>query len=79
MKCRDISELTYFNYPMILLFSILGCDCNLNNSITEDCDSYGICTCKENYIGLKCTKCADDLAEYPECKGNYTLIPEHFY
>ena len=53
------------------MFSTQACGCNLNNSKTEDCDSNGICdNCKENYSGSKCTKCAQGLVEYPECKGN---------
>ena len=34
-----------------------ACDCNDQGSISESCDKYGICSCKANVIGNKCTDC----------------------
>ena len=50
------------------------CSCNANMSISTNCDFNGVCNCKENYSGFKCTKCANDLVEYPECKGNCSIF-----
>ena len=46
--------------------------------MTQDCDNNGICNCKENFSGSKCTKCAPDLVdEYPVCKGS--LSQKHWW
>ncbi len=33
------------------------CNCNLDGSISQDCDSQGICSCKENVVGSNCDQC----------------------
>ena len=45
----------YFGNPYGLNGSeCLDCDCNILGSDTIECDSKGICSCKENIIGVKC-------------------------
>ena len=45
----------------------LGCDCNIQGSNSIQCDSYGICTCKENVIGNKCQHCMEGYFNHPDC------------
>ena len=59
----------------IFSISSLECGCNLNNSITQLCEAIsGNCTCKENYIGSKCTECVPGFFGYPDCKGNNHIL-----
>ena len=47
-----------------------ACSCNLMGSNSTTCDSNGLCICKTNNImGEKCTKCKDDLIDFPNCFG----------
>ena len=34
-----------------------ACECNIQGSDAIGCDSYGMCTCKENVTGNKCELC----------------------
>ena len=47
----------------------LECGCNLINSVSQDCDSEGRCSCKHDHNDLKCEDCPSGYFGYPECKG----------
>ena len=49
--------------------SILDCGCDIHGSEETICDEYGICLCKENVIGDKCTECDPESGffGFPEC------------
>ena len=47
----------------------LACDCNTQGSNKTSCDSEGICTCKVNISGDKCTKCKPGLFPFPACNN----------
>ena len=51
----------------------LGCDCNIQGSNSIECDSYGICTCKENVIGNKCEHCMEGYSNHPDCSKGKVL------
>ena len=38
---------------------ILDCNCNLQGSVTKECDDVGNCQCKPNFKGEKCDQCND--------------------
>ena len=55
----------------------LACDCNAQGSNATLCDSEGICTCKANIFGDKCTKCYPGLFPFPACNNGKIYI-KHF-
>ena len=53
-----------------------ACDCDSQGSLTESCNKSGMCICKSNNIeGEKCSKCAQNLYNFPNCNGkvDFTL------
>ena len=47
-----------------------ACDCDSQGSLTESCNKSGMCICKSNNIeGEKCSKCAQNLYNFPNCIG----------
>ena len=50
-------------------FFIIECNCDSNGSNSSSCDSDGMCTCKPNFTGSKCTECLSGFFGFPECKG----------
>ena len=48
---------------------ILECKCDIKGSNSTSCDSNGMCTCKPNFTGSKCTECVTGFFGFPECKG----------
>ena len=49
-------------------FTCLGCECDSMGSTRESCSDTGVCDCKENFVGEKCSECAKDRFNYPECE-----------
>ena len=43
------------------------CECNLNGSLTKQCNENGKCECKTNITGKKCDRCANDNISFPNC------------
>ena len=57
----------------------LACGCNSVGSISIECDADGICNCKTDVIGDKCTSCKPGYSEFPSCskpfyKSKYQFI-----
>ena len=48
------------------IFSACGCD----EQGSDGCDAFGVCSCKTNVHGDKCTECIDTLPyNFPDCTG----------
>ena len=47
-----------------------ACGCSTYGSSSSSCTSSGICTCKPNVIGAKCTACMSGFYGFPNCQGN---------
>ena len=65
------------------------CECNLNGSLTKQCNENGKCECKTNITGKKCDRCANDNISFPNCTttiattsatrtGNFTTSSDIF-
>ena len=48
---------------------ILACDCDSQGSTGTSCEIGGVCDCKANIMGNKCTNCKPGHYGFPECKG----------
>ncbi|KAK6179097.1 hypothetical protein SNE40_011531 [Patella caerulea] len=47
----------------------LSCDCNVDGSMSFNCDSFGgQCQCRPNVIGRKCTACQPGWFGFPRCQ-----------
>ena len=57
---------------------ILDCDCNDLGSNSKQCDTNGICFCKPNVIGDKCTTCKANHYGFPDCKGKLNKFAKIF-
>ncbi|ESO94906.1 hypothetical protein LOTGIDRAFT_144813 [Lottia gigantea] len=64
-ECRDgaFTLTTEFNN------GALACDCNIDGSLSFNCDSFGgQCECRPNVIGRKCRACQPGYYGFPRCK-----------
>ena len=52
----------------VLFFQISACNCNSQGSIDVLCNDKGVCNCKANVVGSKCTECAAGYFNYPTCQ-----------
>ena len=53
---------------------IIDCNCNVQGSLTNSCNSNGVCICKnDNIVGDKCTECKPGLINFPDCSP---MLPE---
>ena len=53
----------------------LDCECNLEGSLSYQCEENGTCTCKTNVGGKKCTKCLDGyFYDFPNCNLGINLL-----
>ena len=46
---------------------IADCGCNMDGSLTLQCNENGKCECKANITGEKCDRCANDNISFPNC------------
>ena len=46
-----------------------ACECSSFGSSSTSCTSSGVCTCKSNIIGNKCTNCTSGYYGFPNCQG----------
>ena len=74
LRCGYCSD-GYFGDPLGLhgpVHICQYCNCSDNGAINAICSNDGICTCKSNFLGDKCTDCASGFFGIPDCKGiNY--------
>ena len=48
-------------------FKLIACGCNSMGSTSPNCDVDGICDCKTEVIGDKCTTCKPGYTGFPSC------------
>ena len=60
----NIIDIIFKNYK-----NILACDCDSQGSTGTSCALGGVCDCKANIMGNKCTNCKPGYYGFPECKG----------
>ena len=53
--------------------SFSACGCSSSGSSSTTCSSSGVCSCKSNIVGTKCTACNTDYFGFPNCKGKTFL------
>lgn len=59
-------------YPFHLF---TDCLCDERKTVSPFCKAgTGLCTCKPNYSGPKCDKCAPGFYDYPSCHGNFKIL-----
>ena len=46
---------------------ILECGCSAQGSVSPNCSQDGVCSCRDNYDGLKCDRCSVGHYSYPRC------------
>ena len=51
----------FFVHPFI------ACGCSSSGASSTSCTSSGVCTCKSNFVGDKCTSCNAGFYDYPNC------------
>ena len=56
----------------------LACGCNSMGSTSIECDADGICDCKTDVIGDKCTSCKPGYSEFPSCSQPFYKSKERF-
>ena len=49
--------------------SFSECGCNTSGSTSTSCSSSGVCSCKSNVEGTKCTTCKSGYYGFPNCQG----------
>ena len=49
--------------------TFVDCGCSSFGASSTSCNSNGVCTCKTNFEGDKCTSCKAGFYEYPYCYG----------
>ena len=56
----------YFGFPYCTTDT--ECGCNIDGSSSASCNlTTGVCTCKANIIGNKCTECESGYYGFPDC------------
>ena len=53
----------------IIISNFVACGCNAEGSSSIECDKYGLCSCKSNVVGTKCTDCASGYYGFHNCTG----------
>ena len=83
-KC-DACNVGFFNFPtcegnqclnqnsieqqMIFFPNIKACNCNADGSSGIMCNGNGVCSCKPNFMNVKCDQCNVGFFNYPTCEG----------
>ena len=49
--------------------TFIACGCSGSGASLASCTSSGVCTCKSNIIGNKCTNCTSGYYGFPNCQG----------
>ena len=47
--------------------TFIACGCSSSGASLASCNSSGVCTCKSNFVGDKCTSCKAGFYDYPNC------------
>ena len=57
--------------PLVLIIfeTFSECGCSTSGSSSTSCTTSGVCTCKPNVIGIKCTGCETGFYGFPNCQG----------
>ena len=80
---NDFFVLIYPRYIKSNTFYILpGCNCDSIGSTRMSCSDTGVCECKSNFVGDKCSQCAPERYNYPtceECNCNPDGVTENFF
>ena len=87
-KC-DACNVGFFNFPtcegnqclnqnsikqqMIFFSNIKACNCNADGSSGIMCNGNGVCSCKPNFMNLKCDQCNIGFFNFPLCEGNQCI------
>ena len=58
------------------VFNFLACGCSSSGASSTSCNSSGVCSCKSNFEGSKCTSCKAGFYDYPNC---YSKNLNNFY
>ena len=69
MQCSNCFD-GYYGDPLGLngpAQTCINCNCNKNGSLNDICSNNGICSCKANVTGDKCTYCDQSLFPFPNC------------
>ena len=45
----------------------IACGCSGFGASSASCTSSGVCSCKSNFVGDKCTSCKAGFYDYPNC------------
>ena len=55
------------NIELLTLKIVSACECSSSGSTSTSCTSNGICSCKSNFSGTKCSTCDSTYYGYPNC------------
>ena len=53
----------------MILKSFSACECSSSGSTSTSCTSSGVCSCKSNVVGTKCSACNSGYYGFPNCQG----------
>ena len=56
----------------------LECDCSPEGSVDNNCNENGVCNCKPNITGDKCDEPSVGYYDFPDPKGEPSLLPHVF-
>ena len=54
--------------------TFIACGCSSFGASSTSCTSSGVCSCKSNFVGDKCTSCKDGFYDYPNCNGKIHTV-----
>ena len=52
-----------------MILNILDCECHKDGSVNSVCNQDGICTCKDDVEGDRCSRCKPNHFGFPSCQG----------
>ena len=70
-NCYSKNQNNFWLYILLIISSklFLACGCSSSGSTSTSCTSSGVCTCKTNFYGNKCSSCKTGFYDYPNCSG----------